>query len=69
MKKPPVPPMVGRASVEIGRPTAVEKGSMTRAVARKVGTGLYNLAQWNTSDSRSSTWTSSMPLADRMFLH
>ena len=35
---------------------------MTRTVGNKVGKGLYNLAEWKTSNSGSSTWTSSMPL-------
>jgi hypothetical protein len=69
MKRPPVPPTVGRASVEIGSPTAVEKGSMTRTVVKEVGAVLYNLARRNSSDSRSSTWASLMPLADMMSLH
>ena len=54
---------------EIGRPRAVEKGSMARTVPTEVGTGLYNLVNRNTADSRSSTSTSLMPFEDRIFLH
>ena len=53
MKRPPVPPTGGQASVDIGRPRAVEKGSTTRTLPMDVGTGLCNLADRNTADSRS----------------